>query len=330
MIAAVSFTEGSKEFIWKQDDSNVKELATQAKSGSNPYYTLTSPVGVDSDNDGYLDLIYAGDTEGALWKFYYDYNAIIWRKVKLFDTGGQPITSRPTLVFDDQQNLRIFFGTGKYLVGGDKDDITRNAYYCIIEKKYEAFRPAMDKNHHHYTVAPTTPLRPSDLADITLLRTEGELSDYLSELTQAQRQAFMDKRDEAGWYFNLDDPAGEPGERVVEESVVVAGVSFFTSFYPNEDICGYGGNARLYAVDYKTGFIATSGNHTTLHADTGGNITERYKALSVGLPSKPVFHRDLGTGVSSIMVQTSDATVHVETVTLTGRLWSIGSWRTVD
>jgi type IV pilus assembly protein PilY1 len=329
MIAAVNFTDGTKETIWKDGSSEFNQLATQAKSGSNPYYTMTSPVAVDSDNDGYLDLIYAGDTEGGLWKFYYDYNDTLWRKVKLFDTGGQPITGRPTLVFDDQQNLRIFFGTGKYLVGQDKDDTTQNGYYCIIEKKFVKTKPK-DDNDGHYTVAPAAPLQPGDLADITLFRTEGELSDYLSGLSEAEQQAFLDKRDGVGWYFNLDDPAGEPGERVVEESLVVAGVSFFTSFYPNEDICGYGGDARLYAVDYKTGFIATSGDITTLSADGGGNITERYKELGNGLPSKPVFYRDLSTGLSSIMVQTSDTTVHVETVTLTGKLWGIGSWKTVD
>ena len=329
MVAAVNFTDGTKETIWKEGNAEFNQLATQVKSGTNPYYSLTSPVGVDSDNDGYLDLIYAGDTEGGLWKFYYDYNDTLWKKVKLFDTGGQPITGRPTLVFDDQQNLRIFFGTGKYLVGQDKDDTTRNTYYCVIEKKFVAKLPK-DLNGDHYTVAPLTPLDPSDLADITSLRTEGELSNYLTGLTEAEQQAFNDKKDGVGWYFNLDDPAGDPGERVLEESVVVAGVSFFTSFYPNEDICGYGGNARLYAVDYKTGFIATAGDVTTLSAEGGGNITERYKELGVGLPSKPVFYRDLGTGQSSIMVQTSDTTVYVETVTLTGKLWGVGSWRTVD
>jgi type IV pilus assembly protein PilY1 len=274
-------------------------------------------------------LIFAGDTEGGLWKFYYDYNDTLWKKVKLFETGGQPITGRPTLVFDDQQNLRIFFGTGKYLVGQDKDDTTWNGYYCIIEKKFVAKLPK-DLNDGHYTVVPAATLQPADLADITSFRTEGELSDYLSGLTEAEQQAFIDKRDGVGWYFDLDDPAGDPGERVLEESVVVAGVSFFTSFYPNEDICGYGGDARLYAVDYKTGFIATSGDVTTLSADGGGNITERYKELGVGLPSKPVFYRDLGTGQSSIMVQTSDTSVYVETVTLSGSLWGVGSWRTVD
>ncbi|MCG6980641.1 MAG: hypothetical protein LJE88_04465 [Deltaproteobacteria bacterium] len=329
MIAAVNFTDGSKEIIWKEGNSAVNQLATQAKSGSNAYYTMTSPVAVDSDNDGYLDLIYAGDTEGALWKFYYDYNYTLWRKVKLFDSGGQPITSRPTLVFDDQENLRIFFGTGKYLVGQDKDDTTRNTYYCIIEKKFVKKLPN-DLNDGHYTVVPAAPLTPGDLADITLLRTEGELSDYLSGLSEDDQQAFMDTKDDVGWYFDLDDPAGNPGERVLEESVVVAGVSFFTSFSPNEDICGYGGSARLYAVDYKTGFIATSGDITTLAANGGGNITERYKDLGNGLPSKPVFYRDLSTGLPSIMVQTSDTTVHIETVTLSGKLWGVGSWRTVD
>jgi len=209
MIAAVNFTDGTKETIWKEGNSELNQLTTQVKSGSNAYYTLTSPVAVDSDSDGYLDLIYAGDTEGGLWKFYYDYNDTLWRKVKLFDTGGQPITGRPTLVFDDQQNLRIFFGTGKYLVGQDKDDTTWNGYYCIIEKKFVAKLP-MDLNGGHYTVAPAAPLQPGDLADITLFRTEGELSDYLSGLTEAEQQAFNDKRDGVGWYFNLDDPAGDP------------------------------------------------------------------------------------------------------------------------
>ena len=331
-IAAVNFTDGSKETIWKEENSQCNELATQAKSGPNVYYTLTSPIAVDSDNDGYLDLIYAGDTEGALWKFYYDYNDTLWKKVKLFATGGQPLTAKPTVAFDDQQNLRIFFGTGKYLIGPDKGDTTKNTYYCIIEKKFQP-TTKLEKgslNVGHYTIAPLTPLGPSDLADITSLRTEGELSNYLSGLTAAKQQAFNDTRDGVGWYFDLDDPAGEPAERVLEESVVVAGVAFFTSFYPNEDICGYGGDARLYAVDYKTGFIAASGDVTTLSADGGGNITERYKELGAGLPSKPVFHRDFGTGLSSIMVQKSDTTVLVETVTLTGKLWSIGSWRTVD
>jgi Tfp pilus tip-associated adhesin PilY1 len=202
-------------------------------------------------------------------------------------------------VFDDQDNLRVFFGTGKYLVGIDKDNSSRNAYYCIIETKFVGGNN--DDNDGHYTNAPASPLGPSDLADMTAIQTEGEFSNYLSGLSEAEENAFNDRYDN-GWYFQLDDPGTDPSERVLEDSTVVAGVSFF----------------------------ATAGNDTTLSADGGGNITERYKELGPGLPSKVVFHRDAGSGLSSVMVQTSDTTVYVETVTLTGRLWGIGSWKTVD
>ena len=120
MIAALNVIDGTKELVWDETGTPVDELPTQAKSGSNPYYTLSSPTAVDSDGDGYLDLIYAGDTEGTLWKFYYDFEDLLWKKVQLFQTGGQPITTQPELVFDEDGKLRIYFGTGKYLVGVDK------------------------------------------------------------------------------------------------------------------------------------------------------------------------------------------------------------------
>ena len=324
-IAAVNFTDGAKETIWKEGNSTVNELATQTKTGANIYYTLTSPLGVDSDNDGYLDLIYAGDTEGSLWKFYYDYNDTIWKKVELFDTGGQAITARPTAVFDGEKNLRIYFGTGKYLIGSDKENSVRNAHYCIIDSKYQASKPDLDENHDHYTIAPASPLGPSDLADLTSIKSE---SDY-NVLSQAEKDA-LDAKLTKGWYFLLDDPAGNPGERVLEEVTVVAGVVFFTSFTPDDDICGYGGTSRIYAVDYETGYIATAKGRTVLSADGGADVTERHKELGPGLASKVVYYRAFGTGVSSVMVQTSDTTLYVEEVTLEGKLWDISSWRTVE
>ena len=327
-IAAVNFPDGAKETIWQEGDSIVNELETQTRSGASLYYSLTSPVGVDADNDGYLDLIFAGDTEGSLWKFYYDYDDTIWKRSELFHSGGQPITARPTVAFDDQQNLRIYFGTGKYLIGKDKENTSRNAYYCIIEKKYETQNPN-DPNHGHFTNVEATPLGPGDLADVTSFSTKSHFNNYVINLTEAERDAFQRKY-ARGWYFQLEDPGGKPGERVMDESSVVDGVVFFTSFTPDEDICDYGGEARLYAVDYKTGTIATSGGDTALAAEGGGEITERYRTLGPGFPSRPAYHKDFATGLSSVLVQTNDATVHVEKVNLTGKLWQIGSWRYVD
>jgi type IV pilus assembly protein PilY1 len=221
--------------------------------------------------------------------------------------------------------LRIYFGTGKYLIGSDKENSVRNALYCIIDSKYQASKPELDKNHGHYTNAPTSPLVPGDLADLTSIKSESEYN-VLSEV----EKDVLDAKLAIGWYFLLDDPAGNPGERVLEEVTVVAGVVFFTSFTPDDDICGYGGTSRIYAVDYETGYIATAGGKTTLSAASGGDVTERHKELGPGLASQVVYYRAFGTGVSSVMVQTSDTTLYVEQVTLEGRLWDISSWRTVE
>jgi len=311
-IAALNATNGTKETIWNDGVSDVNELSTQAKGGSNPYYTLSSPTGVDSDDDGYLDLIYAGDTEGSLWKFYYDYKDNIWKKVELFQTGGQPITAKPVSVFDEEGKLRIYFGTGKYLVGVDKYNSTRNALYCLVEDKVTTDPP--DANNDHFT-STTTISKTDDLVELTSVKTQEDF-DNLSSDNQT-------KVDNNGWYFQLDAPAS-PAERVLEKGIVISGILFFTSFTPNSDVCGYGGTSRLYAIDYKRGLIAMTGDETALE-NPGEN--ERYKNLGPGLPSEPVFYFDPNTKKTKLIIQTSDTEVHEETVNVEDRPMTINSWR---
>ena len=309
-IAALNATNGTKETIWNDGTSNVNELSTHAKGGSNSYYTLSSPAGVDSDDDGYLDLIYAGDTEGSLWKFYYDYENNIWKKVELFQTGGQPITAKPVLAFDKESKLRIYFGTGKYLVGIDKYNSTRNALYCLIENKVDT----EDDNNGHFT-STSTISKTDDLVELTSVKTQEDF-DNLSTANQT-------KVDNNGWYFQLDAPTG-PAERVLEQGTVISGVLFFTSFTPNSDVCGYGGTSRLYAIDYERGLIGMTGGETVLE---NPEEDERYKDLGPGLPSKPVFYFDLNTRKTKLIIQTSDTEVHEETVNVEGRPMAITSWR---
>jgi type IV pilus assembly protein PilY1 len=307
-IAALNFTDGAKEAIWNDGTSDVDQLLTQTKGGTNPYYTLSSPAAVDSDNDGYLDLIYTGDTEGTLWKFYFDYVDKIWKKVALFNTGGQPITAKPSLVFDAEGRLRIFFGTGKYLIGFDKYNTTRNAFYSLVEDVVDT----EDANDGHFT-GTTAISKADDLVNVTPHIQDGDFN----SLQDSVKQQIMDE----GWYFELDDPGVNPAERTVSEALVIGGVAFFTSFTPNSDVCGYGGDSRLYAVDFEIGVTSTSvfGEETP---------TERYIELGSGLPSKPVYYFSAATKKSTILVQTSDAQLHEEDVDLESRSMAITSWRT--
>jgi len=153
--------------------------ATGAATPSNAN-GLSSPVAVDgilatdgsiSDADGTIDLVYAGDLKGNLWRF--DISSTTpssWSTSKLFQAKGkcssvaatedciQPITVRPavgTFQVDGKTIKLVTFGTGKVIEDCDKtaagcsgeayinafyavrdyDDSTKNSAFNEIEKK---------------------------------------------------------------------------------------------------------------------------------------------------------------------------------------------------
>jgi type IV pilus assembly protein PilY1 len=308
-IAALDIQDGTKVAIWDDAGLYRVRLETQAKEAyiaGSPYYTLSSPAALDSDMDGYLDLIYAGDTEGSLWKFYYDYVDDGWEKVELFNTGGQAITAPPAIAFDFDGNLRIYFGTGAYLEESDKDNDIRNAFYCLVDKK----QSTGDANNGHYT------------GEVSL---SGQLQDLTATVTKDQFDNDLDaaaqtKATDKGWYFQLDIPATYPAERVLGKALVVSGVVFFTSFVPNQDVCGYGGDARLYAIDYIYGVV----DDLVLDEMQSG---KRYIDIGLGIPSEAVFYYDPETKKASVLVQKSDSEIVGKNPNLKERPMLIQSWR---
>ena len=309
-IAALDVTDGSKVNIWYDGDDEELEsyLRTQKKEdeiAGTFYYSMTSPTAIDSDLDGYLDLIYAGDTEGSLWKFYYDYRYEYWRKKELFNTGGQAITAQPALAFDGNGDLRIYFGTGKYLEESDKPNSTRNAIYCLIDKK----QSTGDTNDSHYTGNAT--ILKANLADLTTTVTKADL-----DADEALRLAATTQ----GWFFELTDSGGLPAEKVLDRALVVSGAVLVSSFVPNQDVCGYGGNSRLYAIDYIYGVV----DEVVLVDMAAG---ERSIDLGSGVPSEPVFYFDPLRKKPSIFVQKSDSNLAIPPVDLNERPMQVQSWK---
>ncbi|MGD2187063.1 MAG: PilC/PilY family type IV pilus protein, partial [Desulfobacterales bacterium] len=186
-IAALNIANGNKLPIWidpeDYDEDEIEEpLLTQEttaeKNGTRPYYSLSSPAVLDSDMDGYIDLIYAGDTEGKLWKFYYDYEADGWKKTVLFratDSSGNPqaITAVPALAFSDSATyLRIYFGTGRYIEESDKANSIQNAFYCLIDKRQ--YPGGGNKNYGHFTGS--AEIAKSDLGNLTSIVYESDFN----------------------------------------------------------------------------------------------------------------------------------------------------------
>ncbi len=253
---------------------------------------LTSPRAIDSDDDGFLNSIYAGDLGGRVFKVNLDSDPASWLKTLLFTTEpGQPISIPMSLAFydADPNHLFVYFGTGKYYTVDDKVDTTTQSFYAIKDNG-----------------VPIT----------------------LKNLTK-QTSGCSSAEDSHGWYIDFIENSGE---RVTTSPLVAGGIVFFTTFEPDiGDPCKSGGIARLYAVQYDTGCPPTlpvldiTGDGRVDEGDMIGGSVPRSMIIGYGLPSDIIFN----PVDNQIIIQTSDTTVHTIMVKLLGERIRIHTWRQV-
>lgn len=196
-VAAVNMDDGS--LLWSEQLSSHTDVNM-----------ATAATAVDLDFDGYDDLFYISDLAGHLWR--YDLSSYPPDKSLLFVTD-QPIQAQPILTVDYNNDVYLYFGTGKYIDQADFADYTVQTFYCVIDKHGLM---TVDRN---------------DLVDQT---------NTINELMPSDR----------GWYVDL--VMGQ-GERVVEPDALVAGVVYFTSFMPMSQTCEFGGFSWLYAMKFRNG-----------------------------------------------------------------------------
>jgi type IV pilus assembly protein PilY1 len=170
----------------------------------------TSATTVDLDLNGVTDLAYMSDLSGRVYRI--DLATYPPTVTTLFQTS-QPIQSPPVLTVDYNNDVFVYFGTGKYLEVPDFDDTTPQTFYCVYDD--------------HTGVA----FSRSDLVDQT---------DGISPITN----------NDHGWYVDLEESAGE---RMTEPPAIVAEVVYATSFEPAVELCGYGGFSWLYNFKFRNG-----------------------------------------------------------------------------
>ena len=80
-----------------------------------------------------------------------------------------------------------------------------------------------------------------------------------------------------GWYINLDASSGSyKAERFITDPLAVfTGTVYFTTFSPNNDVCEFGGNTYLWAVNYKSGASSTAQQGKAMLQVSTGSIEEK-------------------------------------------------------
>ena len=261
----------------------LKVLATGAGSSASPN-GLSEPVVVDVDNNGGVDIVYAGDLSGNIWKFDISSNsASDWSvaytdnsnaAIPLFASGSaQPVTSGLTVGRHPTGKGRlVYFGTGRYLTVGDNSAVGQSdqAFYGIWDK---------DTANADFSA----PITGTNLLsqEITLQTTfnvavqNADEEDASSSITVTARETSRNSinwNTHKGWYLALVNPdSGNNGERVIEKAQLRNGRIIFTTLQPSTIACQVSGSSWLMELDAASGGRLTT---TSLDVNQDGQFDE--------------------------------------------------------
>lgn len=186
-----------------------------------PNNGLSTPVPYDSDGDGMVDVAYAGDLLGNMWRF--DISTPSTPVASLLFSSGttKPITTPPVVFSHPSGGNMVLFGTGKYL------ELTDNA-----------------------TTATQTIYGVRDSGSGTVLASALEVRTMLDPTGKRTISGtLIDWATKQGWLLDL--PAS--GERLTGVPKLESGKFFFNTLIPSTVPCESGGTGWLMAVDSLTG-----------------------------------------------------------------------------
>jgi type IV pilus assembly protein PilY1 len=238
---------------------------------------LSAPRGWDADGNGTVDVVYAGDFRGNLWKFdLSDTNKAQWKIAgnrPLFapaTAGVQPITGGVTIAVDPGTDKRwVYFGTGRLLTYSDIIDTTRQTWYGVID----------------------------DESATTSVTRAGMTARNIAQYDAATRNRAFEPYavlpvNSKGWYIDLDLPPSNTleGERMVGEQQVVKNALIAASIIPSTSNPCLPGRGYVNAIDAFTGTSLQNGLFDANRDGTFGGSGDK-------IGSDPIGSIDLGVGM---------------------------------
>jgi type IV pilus assembly protein PilY1 len=267
-VMAIDVFSGEVVKTFVKDDSNNTDMN----------YSIPSNVNlIDEDGNGFVDKVYVGDLGGQMWRIgQFDHDSTATPLVfpysdeNIHSWNGHVLFRAPTYVYNSVTTPRKFYyppsvtlekGYDLIFMGtGDRD--------LACENDTAADRIYSMKDTHAYVT-----LTEADLVDVTNTATIPPDMDIPGDV---DGNDVTDK----GWYIRLVDSDGaETGEKILAKGTVFYKTLYITSFTPSDDPCLPGGEATIYALDYKTGAAVLALN---------GSGLERSMMLGGGVPSTPV------------------------------------------
>jgi type IV pilus assembly protein PilY1 len=232
-------TVGKSVFTVNVTTGAISKLNVNAGYYSDMTHCIVDASGFDANGNGITNRVYAGDLGGNVFAFEDDNGDGTWSQRKFFsaseaDSVQRKIFYAPDAV-EETYGEMIFFGTGNR--ANPTETSVVNRIYAI-------------KNHWE---DPFTTLNENNLYDAT--------DDKIALGTDQEKVTAQDALVNGnGWFIRLENL----GEKVTSAVVVYNGVVYFTTYSPDSgtppadqcEVVSGQGQARLYALNYKTGEAA--------------------------------------------------------------------------
>ncbi len=216
---------------------------------------LMTPRGWDSDGNGTLDFVYAGDLLGNLWRFdlrsgtasnwQNAANRMVLLTARDAANKPQPITGSPTLAIDPQSyKTWVFFGTGRFLNQSDLTN-TNGSKNTDVQTWYGLIDGGA-------TITGRTSSGSGQL-QVRSMVAAGSIDG--SPVRASEAAGVLDIATKKGWYLDLVTPpsATREGERMIGDSAIIGTTLLAASIIPNADACEFGGRGYINAINAFTG-----------------------------------------------------------------------------
>jgi len=270
---------------------------------------------LDSDDDGYTDRIYAGDTGGNIWRMdLVGSDRSKWSTLKLANLGGDTAISdrrfftAPVIVRSFENNIAVSetdqFSYNKVpydgLLIGSGDRMLKMLFICfmimLLPPLYLVKRGFLKKR-------------------IPLLRISFMILPVILSLQILN--VFAEMSALSGWQYRFTSE----GEKSLGQGAVLEGTVYFTSFVPNSTVnigCGVGdlGTGWLYAVDLHSGVSRLNNDQDEVVAkkDIGSRVPDSL-VIHAGVDEQGnSVIRLLGVGQGDQMRVINDETLEEEIV----------------
>lgn len=279
----------------------IKKIKTGAGTTATPN-ALATPLAIDTDSDGTVDVVYAGDLQGNMWRFdLSSSNKAQWKVDYKLYQASQPITSAPDAGEHPNGGYMVYFGTGKYLEPSDVASAPGNTMYGIWDKGATVSSGLVQQSF-------------TDLADISGHAYRTATSSPINWATQN------------GWYANF--PTNP--ERMVSAPILRNGRVIFTSIIPSAAECSPGGISWLNEVDWLSGGLLpvpaldTNGDGVVNSSDT---LVEARRIDSVA--SAPAVQNSPTANLEQKLLNQSNGTIENVTESANPKQAKRLSWRQI-